>query len=139
MTASTKMSSLVLVASLILLVTTFSTPLHLPTVAFWVLQTIAILMYVAFFVLRRRVARTASASASTDREVAVALDTRRAAIRRNLAIGWVTALVVALLAPLWLPFAGSQLPMKGNFATGLVVAFIVSAIFSLRLRSLKTR
>lgn len=124
---------------MILLVTTFSTPLHLPTTAFWILQTAAILMYVAFFILRRRASRAASAPASADLAPSAGTDARRAAIRRNLAIAWAIAMVVALLAPLWLPIAGSQLSAGGNLTTGLVIAVIVSAIFGLRARLLKTR
>jgi hypothetical protein len=141
MTTRTKLSITIYITSIMMLLTVFSKPLHIPEPFKWAL-TIGVFVPIGLMFYFIKVQKREKADASGTGEIVTVASTanpgteQQKKIKRNLWLGMASGCAAGLCAPLWLPLTGTTLGPKGDFVVGLITVAICCTIFGFRLRKL---
>jgi hypothetical protein len=136
MTTSTKLNISMGTTCAMMLLDVFSKPLHIPEAFQWIL-TIGVFIPIGlmYYFIKQQKREKQEQTASTGAAVGAATD-RRQGIRRNLVLMMVLGSAVSLCSPLWMPFTGTTLGPRGDFACGMITAVVLCTFCGLRLRKI---
>src|SRR4051794_35530203 len=144
MTTRTQLNITVYITSIMMLLSVFSKPLHIPEAFQWVL-IIGVFVPLAFTFYLIKVQKREKAEASgTGKTVTNAATASQATVdpapeqgkktKQRLLLMMGIGCGIGLCAPLWLPLTGTTLGRKGDFVVGLITVAICCTLFGLRLR-----
>jgi hypothetical protein len=134
MTTRTKLNIAVFTSSVVMMLTVFSKPLHVPESIQWALMIgVFIPLGLMFYFIRKlkqeKLMRPGITTDAPEKMI-------RKRTRNRLILMMGSVCVLGLCAPFWLPLTGTTLGPRGDFVVGLITIAIVCTIFGFRLRKL---
>jgi len=134
MTTRTKLTVCMYTASAMLFLNLFSYPLHIPEKFQWVLMLgVFIPLGLVFYFIKQIKREKAEISQATNTPT-VTIEDQKSAKRKKLFLLMLIASVSALSTPIWMPFTGSSLGLKGDFTVGFMLAVIICIYFGLMIK-----
>lgn len=122
--------------TIMMLLTVFAKPLHIPEAIQWALLLGMFVPLIFVFPLSKRLKQEMQMPSGDPKTAAPARATQKQRARRGLILGMVLGAAVGLASPLWMPVTGTTQGPLGDLMCGMVTAVIICAIFGYKLSKL---
>jgi hypothetical protein len=136
MTTRTKLYITSYTASILMVLTVFSKPLHISETFQWVLLVgVFIPIGFMFYFIKKQKQERQVQPVAAGAAGGPAKDEKQS-VKRRLILMMVLGSIISLCSPLWLPLTGTSLGTRGDFVVGIITVAIVCTILGFRLRKI---